>query len=112
MRPLPIQPFAGAPPFVLGAAVVRGVATPVVDAAGLLGGPGGTPARFVTVRAGDRPVVLAVDEVVGVHAVTVRQGELPGLLASASDETIAALGTLDAELLVVLSAARLVEAIS
>jgi purine-binding chemotaxis protein CheW len=36
MRPLPIEPLAGTPPFVLGLAIVRGFPTPVIDAARLL----------------------------------------------------------------------------
>ena len=36
MRPLPIEPLAGAPPFVPGLAIVRGKATPVVDLTAVL----------------------------------------------------------------------------
>jgi len=37
MRPLPVEPMAGTPPFVLGISIVRGVAMPVVDPARLFG---------------------------------------------------------------------------
>jgi purine-binding chemotaxis protein CheW len=110
MRPLPIEPFAGAPPFVLGASIIRGVPTPVVDAARLLGSAAAEPAtRFVTIRAGERPVALAVHEILGVDALPASH-ELPPLLGDASADTVATLGTLDSKLLVVLSSARIVEA--
>ncbi len=37
MRPLPVEPMAGTPPFMLGISVVRGVAMPVADPAWLFG---------------------------------------------------------------------------
>lgn len=37
MRPLPVEPLMGAPPFVLGLATIRGFPTPVVDVGRLLG---------------------------------------------------------------------------
>lgn len=108
LRPLPIEPMGGAPAFVLGAAVIRGRALPVVDAAQLLGEPGGAPTRFVTVRAGDREVALAVDAVLGVGALTAAEvAQLPPLLGDAGG-VVAALASRDAALLVVLRGARVV----
>src|SRR5215468_8425951 len=62
MRPLPVEPLAGAPSFVLGLAVIRGAAIPVVDVAGE------TPGRFVTLRLGARRIALAVEAVLGLAA--------------------------------------------
>jgi purine-binding chemotaxis protein CheW len=106
-RPLPVEPLASAPPFVLGLSLIRGIPTAVVDAAGLLGAGVGTPGRFVTLRISDRRVVLAVDAVAGVRTI---EGErlqaLPSLLRDAGRELVEAVGSLDAELLFVLRGAR------
>jgi len=104
MRPLLIEPVAGTPSFVRGISVIRGVPTPVVDLGTLLGTSGGSR-RFVTLRLGDRQVALSVDTVLGVReleASTVR--ELPPLLQGVSQDAIEAIGTLDHQVLIVLSA--------
>jgi purine-binding chemotaxis protein CheW len=111
MRPLPVATLGGTPPFVLGAAVVRGSAVPVVDARALLGeGPASTrDARFVSVRVGDRRAVLAVDAVLGVRALDdVSVGQMPPILRDASEGVPELLGALDRDLLLVLDAGRLV----
>lgn len=110
MRPLPLLALAGSPPFVLGMSRIRGTAVPVLDLGALLGGekPAAT-SRLLTVKAGERRVALAVEEVHGLRDVppgTMR--ELPPLLEGASDGAAAAVGALDGELLLVLRAARLV----
>jgi purine-binding chemotaxis protein CheW len=103
MRPMPLEPIAGVPAFVSGLAVVRGIPTPVIDAATLFSGTPGQPSRFVTVKAGSRRVVLAVDAVVGVAKIPRGSiGALPPLFQGAGLDAIAAVGTLDAELLLVL----------
>lgn len=110
MRPLPTSALAGTPAFVRGVAVIRGAPVPVVDAARLLGATDAAPARrFVTVRSGDRTVALAVDSVEGVSSLEAAElGELPPLLRDADAATVSAIGTLDAELLLVLESARVV----
>lgn len=112
LRPLPIEPVAGMPPFVLGLAVVRGAPLPVVDAARLLGaqrGPIEGFERFVIVMADQRRVALAVDGVLGVRPVAPASLQaLPPLLHDADTDVIAAVGLLDAQLLLVLRSARLV----
>jgi purine-binding chemotaxis protein CheW len=112
MRPLGVEPLAAMPSFVRGLARIRGVAVPVVDAGALLGAKAAACAtRFVTLRAGERTVALAVEEVLGVRTLAgASLVELPPLVRDANDELVAAVGTLDAELLVVLRAARLVPA--
>jgi len=110
MRPLPIEPIPGAPEFVSGLAIVRGVPLPVVSASRLLRGAVTTrPGRFITLRAGDRRVVLAVDGVLGVrHLSSASTQELPPLLRDAAAEVVARLGALDAQLLFVLRTMQLV----
>ncbi|HLG56353.1 MAG TPA: chemotaxis protein CheW [Vicinamibacterales bacterium] len=109
MRPLAIEPLAGAPAFVRGLAVVRGIAVPVVDAAALLGVGIGRPTRFVSVKAGSRRVALAVDAVEGIRRIPPASLDaLPPLLGNSNADAISAVGTLDAELFLVLRSGRLV----
>jgi chemotaxis signal transduction protein len=109
MRPLPIEPFAHAPPFVLGTAVIRGAPVAVVDAEFLLTGMRGTPARFVTLAVGSESVALAVAEVLGAEGLQLEEiAPLPSLLADAAD-VVSALGVRGGRLLEVLSSARIVE---
>lgn len=109
MRPLPIEAFSGPPSFVAGLSIVRGKPVPVVDVARLLGDTQTSAGRFVTLRAQDRCVGLAVEGVLGVFALKdVAIGDLPPLLRDAGAEAISAMGVLDEELLLVLSHARIV----
>lgn len=118
LRPLTVEPLAGAPACVQGLCVIRGVPRPVVCAARLLGvqAPGDPPAapttaRFVTVRTGAQQVALAVDAVLGVRTVPPESlQDLPPLLQEAGAEAVAAIGRLDAELLLVLRSSRLLPA--
>lgn len=109
MRPLPIQPVTGAPPFVLGMSIVRGEVTPIVALEMLLGSPeANAPNRFVLVRAGERRVILAVDEVLGVQEIDTRHfDKAPGLLTETLPQDVARIGVLDRSVLVVLEAGRL-----
>lgn len=111
MRPQPVRAVGGAPPFVCGVSVIRGMPVPVVSGAIVCGADpeAPPPTRFVSLKAGDRLVALAVDEVVGVRPIDrVRLGSLPPLLAAAQEQLISAIGLLDGELLVVLQSAALV----
>jgi len=114
MRPLPVEVMAGTPPCVRGLAIVRGVPVPVIEVAALLREEErtvrlGSSARFVTVKLGDRTIALIVDSVVGVRSLAPDSfRELPPLLRDSELDVIGAIGTLDAELVVVLRAARLV----
>jgi purine-binding chemotaxis protein CheW len=117
MRPLPIEPLSGSPPFVLGLAIIRGLPTPVIDAGSLLGlstSPFATsaapsPARFVSLRLGDRTAALAVDAVLDVRSLGAGiPAEIPPLLREAAAGLVSAIGSLDTKLLLVLEAARLV----
>jgi purine-binding chemotaxis protein CheW len=104
-----VEAIAGVPSFVRGLAVVRGVPIPVVDAGSLLSGVAAHPTRFVTMKAGDRRIALAVDSVVGV--VEIPRGTLeavPPLFQDSGLDVISAIGTLDADLLLVLQGTRLI----
>jgi purine-binding chemotaxis protein CheW len=108
MRPLPIEPVAGSPTFVQGLSVIRGSPLPVIDTARLLGHPTEDAERFVIVRVDGRQVALAVGGVLGIR--TVPRGSLhalPPLLCGTDAQAVAAVGLLDAELLLVLRSARL-----
>jgi purine-binding chemotaxis protein CheW len=108
-RPLPVEAMAGAPAFVLGLAIVRGVPMPVVDLARLVNGERGHPHRFLVVKTDERHVALAVDSVVGIRAVVEsRMQSLPPLLRDADTALVRAIGTLDSALFMVLQASRIV----
>lgn len=110
MRPLPVAPVAGVPPWVRGVARVRGMPTPVVALAALLQGGAPPPGmRWVTVCADGRVVALDVDAVAGVRSLSATAASaLPPLLQGAAAEAITTVGALDRALLVVLEAGRLV----
>jgi purine-binding chemotaxis protein CheW len=109
MRPLPVEIVGSAPEFVSGLSIVRGVPLPVVDTGSLLGAGESRPTRFVTVKAGKRFVMLAVDAVLGLRAIPPDSlQELPPLLGDARAELITAIGAIDSELLLVLRTARVV----
>jgi purine-binding chemotaxis protein CheW len=111
MRPLPVEPLGEGPAYVRGVAVIRGVPTIVIDAATLLKTSAGARSRFVVVRTATRKAALIVDEVSEVRAIAEAElGALPPLARAASGDVIAAIGTIDAELVVVLEAAKLVTA--
>src|SRR5207237_1179523 len=65
MRRLPVDAFPGAPGFVRGVAMIRGLPTPVVEAARLPGVGDGPGARRVTLAAAGRQVALAVAAALG-----------------------------------------------
>jgi purine-binding chemotaxis protein CheW len=109
MRELPIQTIAGAPQYVRGLCIVRGSPVPVVDTGLLFGDQASRCGRLVTIRAGDRTIALAVEAVLGIRSIAAEAfNDLPPLLRDAATETIAAIGTLDAELLFVLRSARII----
>jgi purine-binding chemotaxis protein CheW len=112
MRALPIEPVAGVPSFVMGLAIIRGAPVPVVSLAAAIGAAEiGGATWFVTLRLGDRRVALAVDAVVGVRDLdSASLEQMPPLLQGASTDSIDAIGTLDAHLLVVMRASRMLSA--
>lgn len=107
MRVLPIETIAGAPSYVRGLCVIRGAPVPVVDGGLLLGGQPTQAGRLIAIRAGSRTVALAVEAVEGIRTIGPEAfNQLPPLLRDAA--TIAAVGILDAELLLFLRTARIV----
>ncbi|HEY6255053.1 MAG TPA: chemotaxis protein CheW [Xanthobacteraceae bacterium] len=109
MRGLPIEAVAGAPHYVRGLCIIRGAGVPVVDTGLLVGDQAVKSARLITIRAGKRTIALATEEVLGIRSIgTETFNALPPLLREAANETIAAIGTLDAELLFFLRSTRIV----
>ena len=111
MRPLPIEAVVGTPGFVCGVSVIYGVPTPVVDLKALLENSANTPSfgRFVVLKLDHRRVAIGVDSVIGLKNLDLAQlGELPPLLRDVTTDLIESFGTLDAQLLLVLHAARIV----
>src|SRR6266851_8140378 len=107
MRHLPVEFVGGAPEFVSGLSIIRGVPLPVVDTGSLLGEKGSPHTRFVIVKAGSHLVALAVDEVLGLRAIPADSlQELPPLLGNARAELIVSIGAIDSQLLLVLRTAR------
>jgi len=113
MRPLPTEPLAGLPDFVLGLALIRGRPTPVLDGRRLVGSPSEqAPERYLTLELGaatKRIVALAVDAVVGVRALPrALFGDLPSLLRTPIGDVVRAVAPLDADLVLLLERTRLV----
>jgi len=104
MRPLATQPLAGTPPYVRGISVLRGVSTPVIDVARLLGAAEAELRRYVAVRTERGPVALATGPVLGIRDTTADAGRgHPALLGGGARNFIAGVGTVDAEPLLLLS---------
>lgn len=110
MRPLPVQPLARMPDFVSGVAIIRGAPVPVVRIGALLiGGEKSSPARFVTIRIGERQAALAVHDVLGVRVLpTDGMQALPSLLDHSVAEVVSQIGVLDLELLTLLRISQVV----
>ena len=109
MRALPIEAMAGAPVAVKGMSLIRGAPVPVVALSVLLDDGPTNSSRFITVRTGRDRIALMVDSVLGVHRIAVASlQDLPPLLRDADNNVVAAIGSADAELLLVLNATRLV----
>lgn len=116
MRPLPIQLLREAPPFVLGIAIIRGASVPVVDLGALLGRDEAAPPlfqRFLCLKLAGRAVALAVDAVLHIIEYPADQlDSLPPLLEQAASGIIERLCMADAELHMMLSSSKLLEATS
>lgn len=108
LRPLSLDPVPGAPGFVLGISIVRGLATPVVSLRGLLGAACEEPSRLILLRVGARRVALAVEGVEGISPIpgSVFSGA-PPLLGRVASGALEAVAALDGELLIVLEAGKL-----
>jgi len=110
MRPLPTEAFKDMPGFVRGLSIIRGSPFPVVDVGALLGTNGQMPVtRFIALRISEtRGIALAVEEVVGVKELDPSLLQrMPSLLHGADSERVAAIGTLDGELLVILQEGKM-----
>jgi purine-binding chemotaxis protein CheW len=112
MRPLPLEPIPGLPPFMTGLSVIRGAPVPVVELGILLGDERRKAgARFILIRAGERRVALCVNGVLGIRALEAASvAALPPLLLDANAAFVGMIGALDSRLLMILETARLVPA--
>ncbi|WP_229426390.1 chemotaxis protein CheW [Pseudoduganella violacea] len=110
MRALPVDPMPAMPEFLLGLSLIRGTAVPVLDCAKLARSETSTaPSRYVTLALGERQAALAVDAVLGVRTLsTIVMAEAAPLLDDAGHAPVQKIAALDAELLMVLQAARLI----
>ena len=109
MRVLPIEPVAAPPPGLRGLSLIRGVPVPVLDLAALMGESGAPAGRLVTATLSGRKIAFAVDAVLGVRRLDpALADELPPLLRDSARDAVAAIGTLDAELLFLLETGKLV----
>lgn len=109
MRPLATHPMAATPSFVRGICIMRGVPTPVVDVARVLGGGEAEVARFVAVRTERGPVAFATGEVVGIRPTVADSGaQQAALLGSAPGGLVAGIGRLGTEPLLLLQSMRVV----
>ena len=108
MRPLPLDAFPKAPPFVAGLSIIRGLPTPVVNMRALMGECEGAPGRFVTVRINERVVALAFDNVRGIHNLNAQRAiALPPLLKNVAGDTISQVSAKDSDLLLFFEASRI-----
>lgn len=105
LRPLAVKPVAGAPAGVRGISIIRGEPVVVVELGTLLGASPGEGARWLLMRAGERRVALAVDDVLGIREVDPNVWkDLPPLLHGADAGIVKAIGARDADLILALRA--------
>jgi purine-binding chemotaxis protein CheW len=98
------------PAFVLGVCRLRSEPTVVLELERALFGAaeGARPQRWIALKRRERPVALAVTDVLGVQRVDLSgSGALPTLLASSAAPFVERLSALDQQLFVLLNAARL-----
>lgn len=106
MRPLPVKHAEGLPPGVLGAAVVRGRALPVVSLPVLLRQSGAEETRFVVLHTPGCDCILSVGAVEAIAAIEPAAWEqLPKLLERL--DAAAAIAASDQDLIVSLDTARI-----
>lgn len=109
MRPLPTEALKGAPSFLLGISVIRGLPVPVVNLGRVLGTGNETQVnRYVLLKLNERRVALAVESVIGVQRMDSALQNLPPLLQEAAFEQVTAIGIRDEQLLFVLQMARVI----
>lgn len=108
MRPLPAQALARTPAYLKGVSILRGVPTPVIDVAVLLGGREAPVERYVAVRTARGPAAFATGEVLGIRATTFdKSPEADELPADAPGGLVSAVGTYESQPLFLLRTADL-----
>jgi purine-binding chemotaxis protein CheW len=109
MRPLAVRPLAGTPAYVRGVTIMRGVPTPVIDVARLLGGEQAEVARFVAVRTERGPVAFATGAVLGIRSTVADVGaQHAALLGATPGGLVAGIARIGAEPLLLLQSMRVV----
>lgn len=108
MRAQPITAHGVLPLGVLGTTILRGQATPVVDAGQILRGISSSAARLLWLKVGVRRVALAVDHIVGPSEIADDALVDAPELVRGSDSVVTALGVHDSELIHVLMSVRAV----
>jgi purine-binding chemotaxis protein CheW len=107
MRPLAVRPLAGTPPYVQGVTILRGVPTPVLDVARLVGGETAEAERFLAVRTERGPVAFATGPVLGIrNAPADGPARHPALLSGACSRLVAGVAMIDTEPLLLLQSMR------
>ena len=107
MRPLPLQAVTPCPQGVLGMAVIRGNAVPVVGLADISTGESVSPYRFVSLKSDPCRCALAVERVTGIRTLPKSSVQsLPPLMSRLkfAQEVVA----LDKQLAIILDTARIV----
>ncbi|MBV8470619.1 MAG: chemotaxis protein CheW [Burkholderiaceae bacterium] len=110
LRPLPLVPMSGAPNFVLGLSRIRGNPAPVVDLAQLLSDKPGVTTRWISMAVEGRSLAVAAESVLGLQPLDASdEHAVAPLLRLACKEAVRAVASLDAELLLVLDATRVID---
>lgn len=107
MRMQPVTPRGTLTAGVLGSAIIRGQATPVVDTSLLLDGVPTDAPSLVLLRFEARQVALAVEHIIGPSKLTPDQMRQAPALLRDDAAMITSIGVRDAELVHVLDAIRL-----
>lgn len=112
MRPQPLEKLGRLPEFVDGLSVIRGKPLPVVNLPRLLTGKNSRPSaqeRFVTAISEGHRLALRVDEVGSIRELeTSIWSNLPSLLEEVHQEHVAAVGSLQGGLLLLLRRSNLI----
>lgn len=106
--PLAVQKISGAPDYALGMAMLRGTACPVLDLSHILSGRNSPSVRyFVGLKTSPRPVILAVDEVLGLRNIDMSSLEaLPDFLQSIGSRMVVGVTSVDGKMVAVLDPER------
>jgi len=107
MRPSAVRPLTGMPGYVRGVTVMRGVPTPVLDVAHLLGEAHTEIVRFVAVRTERGPAAFATGEVLGIRTAGTHVADPPpGALLGPAGTLVAGVSRLNDQPLLLVQCMR------